>query len=481
MNKICTRVLGMAESVSLARVLLTILSVVFIGYALAIIALRINCPVQFDVFEGKELCKAYDFANGADIYRDPSVGGATDIYTPFYPMLLSRILLVVPPSFFWGRLLSMLASGLTCLIFVRWLWARPSGDRPMILLLVAMFLSVAWRTNWFVCALKPDSLCHLFWLGAFAVALYAGRWAATGSALLLVAAFYTKQTAVFAIPGLLVFFFLRGWRDGLVFSMVLGLGMMIMFPVLKLLTGSWMAFYVFGRMSVNAGGGFPVSSLAGHFFSLSALPLLLVSSIVGIVLVRAKWDDPGYRLALLSLPCLVGGSVLTTSSVGGNLNSMMPACYGMLFLGSYAIAWGFERWRGQAGYAWAVLFLLGMQFDALFPYHASKGLGRLDKDFVEVVTFLKGAEGSMYAPSHNVLTLLAGHAENDDRTLAWFISNRTGAGLDRIRAKVNSCTFDWLILTGFTHDIADLTQDTLARYETAREFGEWTILHKRPQ
>jgi hypothetical protein len=344
-----------------------------------------------------------------------------------------------------------------------------------------MFLSVAWRTNWFVCALKPDALCHLFWLGAFAVALYAGRWAATGAALLLVAAFYTKQTALFAIPGLLVFFFLRGWRDGLVFSVVLGSGLVVMFPVLKLLTGSWMAFYVFGRMSVNAGGGFPISNLAGHFFSLSATPLLLAASIAGIALARTKWEDPGYRLALLSLPCLVGGSVLTTSSVGGNLNSMMPAFYGMLFLGSYALAWGFERWRGQAGYTWAVLLLLAMQFDALFPYHVSKGLGRLDKDFVEVVAFLKGREGSMYAPSHNVLTLLAGQVENDDRTLAWFISNRTGAGLDRIRAKMNSGAFEWLVLTAFTHDIKDLTPETLAMYEPVEEFGEWTILHRNPR
>lgn len=52
MNKRCTRVLGWAESVTVARVMLMMVSLAFIGYGIAIIALRINLPVQLDVFEG---------------------------------------------------------------------------------------------------------------------------------------------------------------------------------------------------------------------------------------------------------------------------------------------------------------------------------------------------------------------------------------------------------------------------------------------
>ena len=480
-SKICDVAAGLLQSKRLARAILVGVSILFVVYAVFTIALRISAPIQFDVFEGKELCKAYDYACGNDIYQDPGVGPAADIYTPLSPMLLSLVLRVVSPTFMWGRLLSMIYSVITGILFFRYLWPKQGCTRALQFLLVALFFSTAWRTNWFMCAVKPDALCHMLWIAAFVVALYGRRFSVVGSALLLVLAFYTKQTALFALPGTFAFLFLRRRRDGLMFALIYGVAFVVMIPVLKSLTGDWLPFYVFGRMANDSGHGFPVTLLSQHFFSLVTLPLILVATVFSVASMQRGWELPGYRLALFNLPFLVAGSVLTTASVGGNLNCMMPAFYGMLWVASFALYWWDKEHRDSIKVLWAAVLLLVMQFDANFPYHINKALGHFDQDFVEAVDFLKDQEGSMYAPSNNILTLLAGHPENDDMVLAWFVSAREDSGLTRIKRKMNSLRFDWLILTDSTFDRCKLTKESLLEYETIRRFGEWEVLHKRAQ
>ncbi len=465
------------QSRRLAGSVIICLSCLFVFYTAFNVALRIAAPFPFDVFEGRVLTQAFDLSLGNKMYRDPSQFPAADLYTPFYTLCLGKIHRLAAPSFFWGRLLSGLASFATCALLVAY-FAKCARNSLLVSFVVAALLaSMAWHTQWYFAALKTDALCHLIWMVGLAFLLGRRSSHVVISAVLVAFAFYTKQTALFAVPGATLFLFAGRRRDSFLFAGTYVVSMALFMLLFMTLAGEWMPKYIFNRMEMQA--RFPIVPLMRHFFSMTSLPLTLSAAVVAICAFPHLWKHRAYQLVLLSVPFLVFGSVMTACSPGGATNSMMPALYGMCFLAGFGVLHVLNRTNGSPCVLWGLALMLMFQWDANMPYNVSKSLGRFDTEFVEVVKLLGNEEGSMYAPSHNVITLLAGRPLFDERVLAFYIKSWAPEAYKRITERVNSGAFCWLVMANHENDMHILSEAVREQYELVLEGENWKVLRKR--
>jgi hypothetical protein len=463
----------------LTLVLLWTVALALLAYGLGILILRAVLPAQLGIFEGKTLCQAWDAAQGLPIYRDPALHGVADIYTPLYPLLLSLVHRFAAPSFLWGRLLTLALAGATGFVLVRFAVREAGLSRLGGVVVAALFVSIAWYTEWFFSALKSDVLCHLLWVAGYLALRRPGARAAALAGALVALAFFAKQTALFALPGAVCVLLLTDRRRLVVFTTAWLVAMGGGFVLFRLLAGDWMGFYIFSRMRIQADHGFPVSKMWMFAFSYRWAPATLALAALGLAAWRRHGSDPSYRLWVCALPFLLGGSVLTAASEGGGFNSLLPGFYALTVLAIFGL-----RSVLPAGDALrpvrvgALALLLAWQMDASAPYNVSKALGRFDRDFVRLVAFLREQPGTMYAPSHNVITLLAGRSAHDDRVLAKYIEPLTKQPVERIARRMNSGEFGWLVLDKHEGDAALLTAETRARYGEPQDFASWVVLRR---
>lgn len=474
---------GGSESAAMGRwaaIAIGTIATILTLYGAAIVLMRAALPVQLGIFEGKTLCIAIDFAGGSKIYQDPAVHGAADIYTPLYPMLLSLVHRVADPTFLWGRLLTVAMTVATGAVFALYFLRRKSGDSGLVVaVVVALFTSVAWHTEWFYSALKSDVMCHLLWVLAAVAALRRGAIPSTCAALLIVLAFFSKQTALFAVPGIALFLLIEDRRDFAVFVVSLGVLSVVVLQILKLAAGDWMPFYIFGRMEIQASHMFPVSKLMSYTYSLRWAPVTCAAAIFAVASIPRLWSVRPYRLAVLGAPFLLGGSILTAASEGGGYNSLIPGLYGLVFLAGFGLERAIAEIRPRPAVGWLLAAGLVLQMDASWPYNLSKARGKFDQDFVKIVDFLREQDGSMYCPSHNVITMLAGHRELDDRVLAKYIKPKLPVAYERIVAKMNSGSFDWLILDKHEEDLDLMQPAALAVYDEPIDFDSWLVYRRK--
>jgi len=442
--------------------------------------LVVRMPSYVDAWEGKHLCEAWTLAHGEHIYRDPALYGAAAMYTPLYPVLLSPVLRIAPPLFLWGRILSLLFSFGIGAILVAYVW-RETKDRLVALIGATLFLSVAWATCWYFALVRADSLLNLCWIAGYAVLVQRPSWRGSfiaGS--LLALAFFAKQTALMAIPGAILYILFTERRRLFPFCVGMLVSGIAFYFIFTHVAGDLLWFYVFGR-TVTQAGRVSIPAIMQYFFSLSGSPFTLLGAILAVVWIQDLWKIQGYRLALLSLPFLLAGSCFSASAPGAGANSMMPVYLALVFLACF----GIHQWISLAGdknTIWVALALLMVfQMDPQPVYRINKFRGKFDKDFTELVAFLKKQPGTMYAPSDNVLTLLASRPVMDDKYLAGEVAwhSTDTRPRERILRRMNSGENDWLI-TKKIHKDEDLMLDsTRERYSIAATFGEWSVWKKR--
>lgn len=478
MHRLIRYVLEFLARPSVAKRAVILLGCLLMAYGVGLLVLRTVLPVQLDVMEGKVFCQAYEVAIGNPAYRDPGAPGAPPMYTPFYALLMGQILKVVPPLFLWGRAASLVVSVLTLLLL-----ARPFRDAPerlwVLFLMAVMFAASAWETEWTACAFRPDALCHMVWiLGLILTLRRRATWDAAG-ALLMAMAFFAKQTAVLALPGTLLYLWLDTPRRAVRFAMLWAVGFGLGFALTRLWAGEGTAFHVFYRMGLQVERSFPLSQVMHHAGSFRESPLTVAAVIAAAAGWQRLWEVPAYRMAMCNLPFLFLGGVLTASAYTAGANSLMPAFYGMILAGGFSWSVVPDAWKHRSLFWWSLCALAVLQFDARMPYHVSKSLGRFDQDYAGVVQYLRHQGGTMYCPSDNSITLLAGHQGYDDRHLAWEIDPACTGPVRRVAARMNACDTEWLIIKRSERDEDVLVEATRRRYEPAADFGDWQVWRRR--
>ena len=217
----------------------------FVFAFIYIAASSLSYPFSLEWMEGQSVDIIQRIVNGLPVYTKPSIEYVSYIYTPLYFYVSALVAEITGIGFLPARLVSTLSAlGVGAIIY---LWIRrENGSWQQALITAGLYFSTyALSARWFDVA-RIDSLFLALTLGGMYVFyFYTGFYGALGTALLLSAAFFTKQSAIIAVaPALACGFFLNRKRTGLT------IGLLILFicggiALGNIVSDGWFGFYIF--------------------------------------------------------------------------------------------------------------------------------------------------------------------------------------------------------------------------------------------
>ncbi len=217
---------------------------------------RLGYPLDLEWMEGGVLTHALRLARGEPLYAEPSVDFVSFLYTPLYPAVLGGLSKIFGLSYVLGRAVSILAfcGALVFLVAaVRGVAQQfESEELPAVATAAGLLGAAAVCQAFPFCGAFFDLVrCDSLWLFFVSAGLYSctpGRSVAriVLGALLLVLAFFTKQTAApFMVAGAATVALTSGLGHGLVFSAVVLGSTAAAVLVGQYLTGGWLWIYIF--------------------------------------------------------------------------------------------------------------------------------------------------------------------------------------------------------------------------------------------
>jgi hypothetical protein len=199
--------------VKLLRALTIGLAALAFAMLLYVLGRRCAYPYDLEWMEGGMLCHALRLLEGKPIYAPPSVDFVPFLYTPLYPALLAGLAKLFGLGYGLGRALSLLGFGAAMVlgyVFAR----REGGSRVTAAAAMAIPAAAFVPTGAWYDLARPDSL----FLGLTTAGLLVGWWKRNShagvalAAALLVAAFFTKQTASPFMIALGLVLLVANWR-----------------------------------------------------------------------------------------------------------------------------------------------------------------------------------------------------------------------------------------------------------------------------
>jgi len=217
---------------------------------------RWSYPLDLEWMEGGMLTHALRLASGQPLYDQPSVDFVSFLYTPLYPAVLGGLSRVFGLSYELGRAVSILAftGSLVVLVAgVRGVARQYESEELRATATTAGLLGAAAVCLGFpFCGAFYDLVrCDSLWLLLVSAGVYCCAPGRSTSrvvigALLLVLAFFTKQTAApFMVAAALSVALTSGVRRGLVFSGVAFGSTTAAILVGQYLTGGWFWIYIY--------------------------------------------------------------------------------------------------------------------------------------------------------------------------------------------------------------------------------------------
>jgi hypothetical protein len=315
-------------------------------------------PYPLDYGEAPLVDQAMRLAAGQTIYRPDLSSPPYTIsnYPPLYVLSLVPWVKLFGPTLVAGRLVSILCALASALFLSRIVYHIPSflsQDRVAGMTAGLFFLAFPYVVGWSKLA-RVDLLALAFsTAGLYAIV----RWPATRrglivSALLLVAAIYTRQSYVLAAPlAAFAWLWTQDRRRAIALLILVGGLSLILFLALNILTSGGF-FYNIVTANVNE---FKIDSMERWLRDLAGTtPLLLVLGAVFLFL--------GFRQVKswsLLAPYLIGAclSALTIGKIGSNVNYLLELSAALSLVAGALVAWSRERPWLRA----ALLALLALQ------------------------------------------------------------------------------------------------------------------------
>lgn len=230
--------------VELARFAVLVFALLYLIVYLGCALLRLSYPWEIEWMEGGMIVHAARVLRGLPIYARPSLDFIAYFYTPGYPIVLAALShLTGGLSFALARAVSLGASVATMLMMYR-LAHREAGVLAG-LLAIGLYAALYRITGAFYDIARADSL-SLAWLSGAVLLAYTGRTqgSAACAAVLVVLAFFTKQTAGIMGPFIGLYLLLSDRRRALTFAAVgLSCGAAAG-AYLQHSTGGWFSFYI---------------------------------------------------------------------------------------------------------------------------------------------------------------------------------------------------------------------------------------------
>ena len=208
---------------------------------------RLPYPYDLEWLESGMLCHALQIDQGRPLYGPPSVRFVAYPYTPLYPMVVAGLGRVFGIGYALARAVSVLAFAAALLLASA--FVRREGGRPLFALATVAIVTAAYAPTgaWFDLA-RVDEL----FLALTAAGVLAAWWrprSAVGAGLagvLLVAAFFTKQTAApfIATVGVVLLFTRRHTVPAYLAGLTLAAVPAFLWAHLS--SGGWFWTYIFG-------------------------------------------------------------------------------------------------------------------------------------------------------------------------------------------------------------------------------------------
>jgi hypothetical protein len=335
------------RSISLARALVVVASLVPIAVYLYVALHRIGYPYELEWLEGGAVEIVRRVAEGQAIYVQPSVHYVPYPYTPLYFWVSGALAHVTGVGFLPLRLVSLLSSLGCCAVLIRIVW-RETGDLVAGILASGLFTATfAVSGAWFDIG-RVDSFSLLLLL----LAISAARRAETisrgiGVGVLVFLAFMAKQDTLIATAPVLVLLIVIKRRAGaaaLTATVALVVGST---AVLNATTHDWYGYYVFDELAHQGLTG----SAWTTFFTRSLLhePWALMLGLAGLavaVVLRRREGTTDWLFWSVAVGGLLASSLVSRLHSGGGPDVLMPAFAGVAIFG----ALGYDVLRREA--AW---------------------------------------------------------------------------------------------------------------------------------
>jgi hypothetical protein len=395
-------------------VLLLLLSLAAVGF-LIYQGQALSHPYPLDYGEAPLVDQAMRLAAGQNIYR-PDISSppyTISNYPPLYVLSLVPFVKVFGPNFLAGRIISSLCS-LASGTFLALIVYALTTDRTAAIVTGLLFVAIPYVVHW-----SPLLRIDMLALACSTGGLYllarwpTARWSTVASALLLVAAIYTRQSYALAAPlAAFVWLATHDWRRAIGLAALVGGLALVLFFALNVLTQGGFFFNVV-TANVNE---FEIQRLEWNLRQFrDAAPVLLLFGSVSLVLAPGRM-----RSWPLMVPYLIGGALssLTIGKIGSNVNYFLELSAALSLAVGTLVAWsGRPRGWGLEQRAWlraGLLILLALQTVRLMQTTVDEYFEPLGSrlGFREELRKLEGivadVEGSVLADEYMGLVTLQG-------------------------------------------------------------------------
>ena len=388
-------------------ILLLFLSLATVGFLIYQVR-AISHPYPLDYGEAPLVDQAMRLAAGRNIYR-PDISSppyTISNYPPLYVLSLVPSVWLFGPNFWAGRAISMLC-GLASGTFLALIIYAHTRDRIAAVTTGLLFLAIPYVVHW-----SPLLRIDLLALACSTGALYllarwpTTRWSMIASALLLVAAIYTRQSYALAAPlAAFVWLLTHDWRRALGLAALVGGLALLLFLILNTLTRG--GFY-FNVVTANV-NEFDIERMGWNLRRLrDAAPVLLLLGGVSLILAPAS----RVRSWPLLVPYLIGAALssLTIGKIGSNVNYFLELSAALSLAAGALVAWSGKRHWLRA----ILLVLLALQTGQLMRTTADEYLEplgyrlRFRQELGKLVKIVAGAEGPVLADEYMGLITLQG-------------------------------------------------------------------------
>jgi hypothetical protein len=355
------------------------------------VAARLRHPYDLEWLEGATVVHALRLAAHQPIYAAPSLDFVALPYTPLYPFLVALVGASLPAA----RALS-LASFVAALAGGWWLARRGGASRAWATAAMTIPIAAYVPTGAWVDLARVDSLFLALTTWALALGWSDSLVAGAAAALLMVAAFFTKQTAAVFLVGLGVALVVARRRAAWSYAATLVLvGLPALFAADRATSG-WFWFYVSELHRAH--------SFAARRAVLAPLRVLALvgpaAALVPWTLARAPKGLRRYTLALALLG--LAAAALGRGTQGGYQNAFLPG----VLLGAIAI--GAAALDGAA--AWGLLALSLVCAAAPWQRATPKIVipGTTERAHGDaLVARLRATDGEVWVPEHPYYAHLA--------------------------------------------------------------------------
>lgn len=382
---------------------LSIAVAVFVAYT----ALSVFHPYPLDYGEAPLLDQATRLAAGQNLYR-PDISSppyTISNYPPLYALSLVPFVKLIGPTFWAGRIISLL-SALTSATFLVLIIYTLTSDRIAAAATGMLFLAIPYVVHWSG-LLRIDLLALAFSTTALYVLTRwpAARWSTIAAALTLVAAIFTRQSYALAAPfAAFVWLWAHDRRRALsLAAMVAGLALTL-FLVLNTLTRG--GFY-FNIVAANV-NEFGVERLEEHLRHLrDTAPILLLIAAAFLLLAPGRVHS-----WLLLSPYLVGASLssLMIGKIGSNVNYFLELSAALSLTAGAVLAWNRQRHWLRAGLLLLLTFQVGQLVRTTMDDYAGPLKERLafQGEIRKLEEIVANTEGTVLADEYMGLVTLQG-------------------------------------------------------------------------